>query len=220
MAFYVYWLVSVGPGKHPRSYIGATVDPARRLRQHNGDIRGGARRTRARDDWRPHCVIGGLRTWREALQFEWAFQYYSRRARGVASREEALRALLAKERWTSNSPPASEVPLTVEYASEPDFAMPTKAIAKRRGAKGKTSAPKAPPNCGTCGLPMNVPADHIDFQKVRADSVVLDKELALGRPLTEDERAAIYHDAPCDPCDDCCCGACGSRKRYMGAECC
>ena len=220
MAFYVYWLVSGGPGKHPRSYIGATVDPARRLRQHNGDIRGGARGTRARDDWRPHCVIGGFRTWREALQFEWAFQYYSRRARGVASREEALRALLGKERWTSNSPLASEVPLTVKYAAEPDFAMPTKAIAKRRGAKGKTSAPKAPPDCGTCGQPMNVPADHIDFQKVWAASLWADREVALGRALTEDERVAIYDDAPFDPCDDCCCGACGSRKRYMGAECC
>ena len=220
MAFYVYWLVSGGSGRHPRSYIGATVDPARRLRQHNGDIRGGARRTHARDDWRPHCVIGGFRTWREALQFEWAFQYYSRRARGVASREEALRALLQKERWTSNSPLASEVPLTVKYAAEPDFAMPTKAIAKRRGTKGKTSAPKAPADCGTCGQPMNVPADHIDFQKVWAASLWADKEVKLGRPLTEDERAAIYDDAPCDPCDDCCCGACGSRKRYMGAECC
>ena len=41
-----YLLRSCDPA-HPRSsYIGFTVNPLRRVRQHNGEIQGGARRTR------------------------------------------------------------------------------------------------------------------------------------------------------------------------------
>lgn len=110
MPYYVYWLQSAS-----RSYIGATVDPARRLRQHNGEVKGGAARTRGRGPWRFHCVISGFRTWRESLQFEWAFKHHSRTCRSVATREDALRQLMARERWTSNSPRASEVALVVDF---------------------------------------------------------------------------------------------------------
>jgi predicted GIY-YIG superfamily endonuclease len=110
MAYYVYWIQSGA-----RAYIGATVDPKKRLRQHNGEIVGGAARTRNRGPWHFHCVISGFRTWKETLQYEWAAKFYSRRARGIKARQEALEALNMKERWTSKSPMASEVPLTVEY---------------------------------------------------------------------------------------------------------
>ena len=102
MAYFVYWIVS---GR--LSYIGATVAPHRRLRQHNGELAGGARRTRSRTDWRFKCIVSGFRTWQEALQFEWAFKYHSRRCRGVESRALALTALMERERWTANAPLAS-----------------------------------------------------------------------------------------------------------------
>ena len=110
MPYFVYWIQS-----GPRAYIGATVDPAKRLRQHNGEIVGGAARTRNRGPWRFQCVVSGFRTWKEALQFEWAAKYHSRRARGIEARRQALEALPLRERWTSNSPLASEVPLTFEH---------------------------------------------------------------------------------------------------------
>jgi predicted GIY-YIG superfamily endonuclease len=110
MAYYVYWITS-----ERRSYVGATVCPTKRLRQHNGELAGGARRTRGRGDWSFRCVVSGFRTWKEALQFEWAFKYHTSRCRCVASRKAALCALMARERWTSNAPPAADVPLEVEY---------------------------------------------------------------------------------------------------------
>lgn len=109
MAFFVYWIQS-----ERRNYIGATVSPERRLRQHNGCLTGGARRTCGRT-WRFRCVILGFRTWREALQFEWAFKRCTRRCRSDATRVSALNSLLARERWTSNSPRACDVPLVVDY---------------------------------------------------------------------------------------------------------
>jgi predicted GIY-YIG superfamily endonuclease len=115
--YYCYWIVS---GRS--SYIGATVDPKKRLRQHCGQQVGGARRTRGKL-WTYKCVISGFRTWREALMFEWSFKHHSRHCRGIESRQLALEELMQKERWTSNSPLASEVPLTYQY-SPTEYGMP------------------------------------------------------------------------------------------------
>ena len=108
--YYVYWIQSDN-----RAYIGATVDPTRRLRQHNSVIKGGSRRTHGRGPWKFMCVVRGFRTWHEALCFEWRLQYDSKRCRSIASRRCALDALMAKDRWTINSPLAKDVPLVVEH---------------------------------------------------------------------------------------------------------
>ena len=128
-AYYVYWIVS---DTH-RSYIGATIDPRRRLRQHNSELVGGARRTRG-GLWHFQCIVSGFRTWKEALQAEWAFKYHSRHCRGIPSRQSAIERVLAMPRWTSNSPPASEVPLVVEY--EPtNYGHPPETLPSATSAK-------------------------------------------------------------------------------------
>ncbi len=47
--WYTYLLVSEVNG---RTYVGVTTDLERRLRQHNGELAGGARATRAHRPWR------------------------------------------------------------------------------------------------------------------------------------------------------------------------
>lgn len=97
-----------------RTYIGATKDVARRLRQHNGELSGGARRT-SRSSWRLAVVVSGFAEWRDALRFEFAWRRCCRGGRGpgVGWRMRALAVLRAKERWSSTSPLASSVPLEV-----------------------------------------------------------------------------------------------------------
>lgn len=108
----VYLLVS----EAGRTYVGSTLCLAKRLRQHNGELAGGAAQTRGRGPWRVACAVEGFRSRREALQFEFAWRRVHRRLRArydVAGRRAALAALMARPRWSKNAPPACEVALKV-----------------------------------------------------------------------------------------------------------
>jgi predicted GIY-YIG superfamily endonuclease len=70
---YCYLLQSDVP-RSLRTYIGFTVDPSRRLRQHNGEIGSGARKTQKGRPWRMLCFVGGFPNKIVGLQFEWQWQ--------------------------------------------------------------------------------------------------------------------------------------------------
>lgn len=99
------------------TYAGVSPDPVRRLRQHNGEIKGGAKYTTARaPGWRHICIVSGFHDKIQALQFEWAVKHYPpRNAGGIINRIKKLIGVLNKERWTSNSPEAKDVYLTVTF---------------------------------------------------------------------------------------------------------
>lgn len=71
----VYLLTSLSPRFKRSSYIGFTVNPRRRIRQHNGEIGSGAWRTKKRRPWEMVICIYGFPTNVAALQFEWAWQH-------------------------------------------------------------------------------------------------------------------------------------------------
>jgi len=54
-----------------RTYIGYTNNICRRLRQHNGEIKGGAKHTIRARPWKLIYYIYGFSNHKEALSFEW-----------------------------------------------------------------------------------------------------------------------------------------------------
>jgi predicted GIY-YIG superfamily endonuclease len=113
---------------HPTdcTYVGISPDVTRRLRQHNSEIKGGAKYTTSKSpEWKHACIISGFQDKIQAMQFEWAFKHIiPRNAGGIKNRFIKLYKLLTKERWTSKSPLASEIPLRVTYLVDTDPAPP------------------------------------------------------------------------------------------------
>ena len=54
-----------------RTYIGATNNFKKRIRQHNGEIKGGAKYTHSNRPWKPVCLVYGFKDNSHALCFEW-----------------------------------------------------------------------------------------------------------------------------------------------------
>ena len=111
---YVYLLRSLD-GR--QTYVGATVDLTRRLRQHNGELVGGAKYTtsKGKDQWVRIGYVSGFPTWNAALQFEWRWKQLTRKIkRANATAEEkrwlALTKLLALPQSTSRAVPFSQWP--------------------------------------------------------------------------------------------------------------
>ena len=104
---FVYLLVSTSGA----TYVGATVDLDRRLRQHNKEIKGGAHATGAKvgkgETWIRACHVSGFPDWSAALQFEWRWKQLSRKLPAgmnpLERRMRALKQLLALERPTTKA---------------------------------------------------------------------------------------------------------------------
>ena len=105
------------------TYVGVSPDPVRRLRQHNGEIKGGAKYTTSKGPgWNHICLISGFQDKIQAMQFEWAVKHvHPRNAGGIINRLKKLCVVLNREKWTSKAPFSNTVPLTLKWKKIYDF---------------------------------------------------------------------------------------------------
>lgn len=117
MSYYVYLLLS----SNGSTYVGATVDLEKRLRQHNKEIKGGAHATGIKVDkgetWTRAAHVSNFPDWTSALQFEWRWKQLSRKLSPklfpLERRFIALKELLALER------PTTKAMTYIEWGSPP-----------------------------------------------------------------------------------------------------
>lgn len=92
---YCYLLVN----QKGRTYIGYTNNPCRRIRQHNGIIQGGAKKTSKGRPWQFVCIVGDFPDEHTALSFEWYWQHVGKKKRKgcwtLENRFARLRELIA-----------------------------------------------------------------------------------------------------------------------------
>jgi structure-specific endonuclease subunit SLX1 len=125
---HVYLLVSTKGS----TYVGATVDLTRRLRQHNKEIKGGAHATGIKvangEQWTRAAYVSGFPDWQAALQFEWRWKQLSRKLSikllPLERRMKALKELLALERPTTKAKAYAEWISTPEVTIEVEEAKP------------------------------------------------------------------------------------------------
>ena len=105
------------------TYAGVSPDPVRRLRQHNGEIKGGAKYTTSKGPgWEHVCLISGFQDKIQAMQFEWAVKHVQpRNAGGIINRLKKLCVVLNKNKWTSKAPHACGIPLIIKWKKKYDF---------------------------------------------------------------------------------------------------
>ncbi|KAK9821528.1 hypothetical protein WJX74_007267 [Apatococcus lobatus] len=122
--FGCYLLVSRATKSTARTYIGFTVNPRRRIRQHNGEITSGAHKTKRSRPWEMVLVLYGFPTKVQALQFEWAWQHpeKSLKTREVAARLGKRRMMGLKGKVILlmemlNLEPWKFFPLTLQFLS-------------------------------------------------------------------------------------------------------
>jgi structure-specific endonuclease subunit SLX1 len=109
------------------TYVGATVDVDRRLRQHNKEIKGGAHATAAKvskgETWSRICYVEGFPDWQATLQFEWRWKQLSRKLpsmKPLKKRMLALKQLLDLERPTQKAKLYTEwtTPPSIQWSSD------------------------------------------------------------------------------------------------------
>lgn len=117
MSYYVYLLLS----SDNSTYVGATVDLDRRLRQHNKEIKGGAFLTSSKvlkgETWIRVAHIEGFPDWQSALQFEWRWKQLSRK---ITTKMLPLeRRIVALKQLLSLDKPTTKAKLYSEWLNPP-----------------------------------------------------------------------------------------------------
>jgi len=107
--YFCYIIKSTNPDFSNSTYNGSTNNLTRRLRQHNGEIVGGAKATRGKGPWLYIAIWNGFQSHKEALSCEWRIKHPTntrtrpRKFNGVRGRIKSLNLLIGLDCWTKKS---------------------------------------------------------------------------------------------------------------------
>ena len=100
------------------SYVGMTNDFFRRWRQHNHEIKGGAKYTKKKNYWYPICIIDGFPDKKSACQCEWRLKH-SKPYKGPLGRIQFLSKYISQNlQWTKKSSEINQQNLTIYIDSD------------------------------------------------------------------------------------------------------
>ena len=100
--YYVYILVNNSVNYKDHSYIGFTNNPIKRLRQHNKEIKGGAKATTNKDsEWEFAVLITGFKDKINALSCEWKLKHPNKNYYKIEGKIKILNEILLLNKWTS-----------------------------------------------------------------------------------------------------------------------
>jgi structure-specific endonuclease subunit SLX1 len=130
-SFYAcYLLLSLAPRAKDKVYVGSTPNPFRRIRQHNGEIVGGAKKTISARPWDMVLLVHGFPNRNSALQFEWVWQHPDQsrhfKVNGVSifkgnKQEKMLTGKLRIVSCMLHSEPFNRWPLQLHFCSDTIF---------------------------------------------------------------------------------------------------
>lgn len=119
--FFVYLLLS----SDNATYVGATVDLNRRLRQHNKELKGGAHATGVKvekgETWIRAAHVKNFPDWQAALQFEWRWKQISRKL--PAKMLPLERRLVAVNMLLKMDRPTTKAKAYIEWTTPPELML-------------------------------------------------------------------------------------------------
>lgn len=105
--FFCYILRSEHEKHKNMTYNGFTTDPWKRLRQHNGEISGGAKTTHGKGPWKIYVLLTGFKTKNNSLSCEWRIRKPTGNKRrepqfcNPVGRIKSLNLILKLPKWTN-----------------------------------------------------------------------------------------------------------------------
>ena len=107
MTWYCYILRTTNEKYKNQTYNGSTNNLKRRLRQHNSEIKGGAKFTNNKGPWEYYAILTGFETHQEALYCEWKIKHPTNQKRrpkkycGIIGRIDSFNIILNLDNWTN-----------------------------------------------------------------------------------------------------------------------